>query len=518
MANFDLAFYFSLFRKRLPLALAVVALAGFIGVLVTYSLPPVYRATAKLLVESPQIPIALAKSTVPTEVSEQFQIIQEDVLSRESLLALADRFAIYRDRAAMGDLDVAEDMRGRIVIEPVQAQGPGNAAVYNISFDARAPDLAANVTNELVSMILRKDVELRTSRAADTAKFFTQETQRLDVALKALDSQILQFKNEHIDALPDSLDFRRGQQTAQQQTLLLLTQEEATLRRRQSDLASNRLLPGSLAASPEERSLDELRGSLFTQLAVFSESSPVIRSLRARISSLEAQIRGDKTAASDEEANSSRPALSSADLELASISDRLKVIAEQKAAIAKSNDELTASILATPTNETALNAMVRNENNIQEQYNSAVTRLAEASTGEQIELRLKGERLSLIESAVPPQAPVSPKFKVLLGATGALSLLLGAAVLAVPELLNKSIRRPVELINRLDIRPMITVPYITTAGERHKRRLTSMAVFVAILAAIPLLLLGLHTYVPPVNAFMGKTLGGIATSEGNSNG
>src|SRR5690606_38155425 len=91
LSNIDFRFYLWLFLRRLPLFLTVVVLVAGLGIALTLLWPPSYQATAKILVESPQIPADLAKSTVPTSAAEQFQIIQEDVLSRESLLSLADR-------------------------------------------------------------------------------------------------------------------------------------------------------------------------------------------------------------------------------------------------------------------------------------------------------------------------------------------------------------------------------------------------------------------------------------------
>ena len=46
--------------------------------------------------------------------------------------------------------------------------------------------------------------------------------------------------------------------------------------------------------------------------------------------------------------------------------------------------------------------MVRGRDNIQAQYNLAVSKLSEAATGEQIELSAKGSRFTLVEPATPP--------------------------------------------------------------------------------------------------------------------
>ncbi|RZJ83621.1 MAG: lipopolysaccharide biosynthesis protein, partial [Massilia sp.] len=276
LSKIDFGFYLALFWRRLPLFLAVVTVSGAALVALTLLWPPSYQATAKVLVESPQIPADLAKSTVPTSAGEQFQIIQQDVLSRESLLALADQFEIYANHPELSRTDKFDDMSRRvgIVATPVDTGAGAAATVFSISFKADNPGTAADLVNELVTMILNKDVQLRTARATDTVAFFTKETQRLDTQLRELDRRTLSFKNEHINALPESIDFRREQQIAQQQRLLNLDLEETALKKRRADLLSRRLEISDRPLTPEEQGVQSLRQALAQQQALFAEDSP----------------------------------------------------------------------------------------------------------------------------------------------------------------------------------------------------------------------------------------------------
>jgi succinoglycan biosynthesis transport protein ExoP len=503
LSNIDFGFYFALFRRRLPLFLAVAVLVASVGIVVTLVWPPSYVATAKILVESPQIPTELAKSTVPTGAAERFQIIQEDVLSRTNVTALAEQFGIFADQPGMSKADIADDMLRRLRVDPVPVQfGGGAATVFHISFSAGDPKVAADLVNVLVGMILNKDVQLRTGRAQDTVAFFDQETERLDAQLRELDSRMLSFKNQNINALPDSLDFRRNQQTAQQQRLLALTQQEASLRKRQSDLRVRPLAPGlAAAATPEEQNLQALRQSLAQQQNMFAEDSPTITALRKRIADAEASIIGQGQGAEGADGP-----LNARDFELADIADQLAMIEEERASINQSIKDLGASISATPANETALNSLMRDHQNLQAQYDAAIARLADASTGQQIELLLKGERLSVIEQAVPPQTAESPRRKVLLLASVLGALVMGLVAVIIPEFFNHRIRRPQELVSRLGIVPYITVPYV----EVKPLRRTRLALQVFMVLAIPALLLAIGT--SPVNHFVDQAPTGLVAS------
>ena len=368
MGTIDLRFYLAIFRRHIWRFVAVSLGVASVGLALMLILPPSYRATAKILVESAEIPSDLARSTVATSAMEQFQVIWEDVFSRPNVLALADQFNLYDRGLNLSSAAIFDDIFSRTNVDPLHLQGASNspaATVFQVSFTANQPDVAAEVVNYLVSRILEKDKDLRTARANDTVSFFEREVARLDAELKVVDQTTLRFKNDNVDALPDSLEFRRSQQSSFDQRLLLLTQEEASLRRRLSDL--QRFEPTSLGdqSSAEATALMQLRNRLDEQLAVFSESSPTIRSLRQRIEALEAQIRTNLAAA--EEGNPAAPR-SEIQIDIAAIQDRLAAISQERNAIEGALVELRRSILATPGNETTLNSLLRNAQNLQAQY------------------------------------------------------------------------------------------------------------------------------------------------------
>ncbi|MHA6731503.1 GumC family protein [Devosia sp. A369] len=465
MLDLDFRFYFALFRRKLPVFLTVLALVSTAFVAAIVFWPVSYQATARILVESPQIPTDLAKSTVPTGAAEQFQIIQEDVLSRQSLLDLAERFGLDAGTPQRTDTEIVADMLARLGISPMPI-GTGNGAtatVFEISFKADHPSTAAEVVNDLVAMILKKDVALRTRRAQETVTFFNKETARLNAALRIVEGNILRFKNANINALPDSIEFRRTQQTNQQSRLLVLAQEKAGLNRQQLELQSRPLGVIVNPATPDEQTLTSLRQLLAQQRATFTETSPTIVALRSRIETLEKSLMATNQGAGiDTAGDGARQSPAMFDIRV-----RLEEIEDERVQLNQSLAALTASIEATPGIETALNSLQRDHQNLQAQYDMTVSRLAEASTGQQIELLLKGERLSLIESAVPPQKAQGPGQRVLLLGSALGAFVLALAVVVVPELLSKHIRRPAELVSRLQIVPFVTVPYIDRPARGH---------------------------------------------------
>lgn len=518
MRDVDVRFYISILWRRMPYLLAITISALAIAVLVARILPPVYRASAKILVEAPQIPTDLARSTVPTNAVDQFQIIQQQITTREYLLALADKFDLYGNNLSGDKLtgdkelsseDVVKDMRSRITFEQLERLSANTgASIFDVSFEAGEPVLAAKTVNELVAMILRSNQRQRTDRAGDTLRFFDREVARLGSDLNRLEADLLKFKSENKDTLPESLDFRRQQQISQQERLILLEREESALRSRRSSLmdayATGTPSTGGGPVTPEQQMLQDLNRALAEQLAIFSEKSSNIIALRARIASLQRGLLSSQAT----DTSASKKALSGLDLQLSDVDQRLEVISQEKASITQNIAELTQSIVATPASETALNSLERNRLNVQTQYNAAIARRAEALIGEQIELRSDGGRLSLLESASPPQSPISPNRRRIVAMGGAAGIGLSLALVVLLEILNRTVRRPSELTQLLQYQPLATIPHVPTPAELRaasRRRGMARGMAAALVAAgIPGTLATIHYYYSPLDLVIQK--------------
>ncbi len=497
MNDLDIRYYVSILLRRLPLFVAIVSVTTLCGLAMAYLMPPVYRASAKVLVEAPQIPEEMARPTVLTSAVEQLQIIEQEITTRENLLALASRLDIYGPRlATLTESEIVDNLRARTEVRQLQLDTPPGgrgATIFGVSFDARDPELPAKVVNELVAFMLDKNRGLRIAKAEDTMRFFTREVMRLSGELTRLEGEVLEFRNAHKEALADSIDFRRMQQSNQQERLLLLEREEAALRVRRSNLVAMYETTGQVATagplSMEQQMLQDLKRALAEQLSIFSEKSPNVMVLRARIDALQDanQQSPDKAAGPSE-----------LTLQLSEIDERLGFIAREKSAIDRNLGALTVSIDATPGNESRLNALQRSRENIQSQYNTAVAKLAEASTGEQIELGSRGGRFTVVEEARPPETAVSPNRRRIAGAGLAIGLALGLGTIVLLELTNRTVRRPKELADLLQTPPLGTIPYIWRDGEKAAINARLGMGFAAAVAAVVLLALATQHYRQPL--------------------
>lgn len=516
MGNIDLDLYILLLRRKLVLAGFIVLTALCISVAIAFLLPPVYVATAKILVQAAQIPSTLARSTVSTSAIQQFQILRQQITARESLIALARRNRIYGAASPMpGDDEIVRDLLQRITFDQVAIDTPDpgqGAAIYAVSFSAASSELAARIANELSSMILVNSQSQRTDRAGRTLSFFDQRVSDLSTQLKRIEDQILAFKNAHRNSLPESLEFRRSHQSSLQERLMSLEREEADLRLRKYALIAAAVgtgnLPGSVTLSPEQQMLSDLNRALGQQLTLFREDSPNVVALRARIARLQRDMIKTPSSAAEDRDQDTVPRFG-LDLQLKEIDERLQAIAGEKTRTAASIAVLARSIEATPASETAFDALMRRRENIQTQYNSAIAGRAEALTGAQIELRSDGARFSLLEGAAPPQRPFSPRKKRIVAVGGLAGLGSAIALIVLIEMFNKTIRRPKDVMALLQAQPLGVVPLIRTRREVLRTRMKHRFAAAAGILALPVSAAVLHYYYMPLPLLFTKLSAGL---------
>lgn len=515
----DFKFYLAVFWRRFPYFLILLCLGTAVGLTVALTQPPIYVAEARLVVESEQIPDDLAASTVRTDASEQLQIIQQRISTRDNLLEMANQLGVYEDAEAEGTRltpsEKVEDLRERINIVTSGGSvigGRTTAIIVTVSFDSRSPEMAAAFTNEIVTLILQENIEMRTTVSGQTLDFFAQETEQLEQELSQMRAEILAFQEANLEALPDSLEFRRTQQAAAQERLLELEREKTQLRDRRDRLVElfeqtgEIGLVGLVARTAEEAELQELEDELTRASAVLSADNPRIGVLRAQISALERIVAAQQAAEGTTGINEEGAPLTPFELQLADLEGQIAFIDEQKALINETLEILATSIAATPGNALTLATLERNFDNLRAQYDRAVQNRATAEVGDTIEALSKGQRITVIEQAIPPTRPSRPNRRRIAVMGVAAGLGMGLGLIALLELLNNAVRRPVDIVEGLRITPIMTVPYLRTRGQIWRRRLIVLVAIVAVLVGVPAALWYVDTNIRPLQPIFEQIL------------
>jgi hypothetical protein len=74
------------------------------------------------------------------------------------------------------------------------------------------------------------------------------------------------------------------------------------------------------------------------------------------------------------------------------------------------------------------------------------------------------------------------------------------------ELMNRTIRRPVDLIRGIGVQPLVTIPYLETTQVRRRRRAFITIIIVGLAIAVPVALWAVHVFFMPLDLFVDKVL------------
>lgn len=517
----DLKFYVYLIRRRfihflLPLLLTLAA-----GTAIVFSLPKIYSSSAKILVESQQIPENLVKATVTTLATERVQVIQTRVLTRENLLKLIDKFDLFANRKDLSKSEIVDLMRSRITFTMLDLgigqKKPGKkddrlTVAFSISFDYEQPAAAAKVANELVTIVLEEDIRNRKDAASESTKFLSQESEKMLADLASLDASISEFKIKNSDLLPEKLEFNMAQMERLEKSIDELDKSKATsedaVRQLELEASSKRagVTPaanGKLPTGGLQQEMDALQAKFAQQSAVFSANHPDMRSLQRQISALQKKMDAEKAAAANApplQAND--PNLS---LELRLMAEKissLKLAIEQNSkrrqTVVEGVENLRKVIASTPSVGATLDGMMRKRSALQASSDDIANKLAQAKMGERLEAELHAERFEVIEAPIVPTEPASPKRAQLLLLVAGAALGLGGATSFAAEYFDGAIRRAEAITQNSKLRLLVSIPYIQTRIESRRDRgkmilyiLLALLCLIAVLSAVHFLYLPL---------------------------
>lgn len=534
-AQYEMTFrdYLSILRRRRVHLAVAFALIFLVAATVAVVLPPTYRSTGTILVESQQIPDDFIRSTVTSYADERIAVIRQRVLTRSNLLRIIEKHNVFGDRGnALVDSDLLDKMRESVSLELIgaeQAKGGKTTIAFKLSYDHKNPDIAYRVANELVTLFLDENVKTRTARAAETTEFLTQEANRLKADLETLETSIAKYKQQYGNALPENMQMHlsllervesgiqnldREYKNLQGERRLLdiqLTATRAGLDNAQAGSGAVELNPALqlsklkteyarlsgiyrenhpdlLALKRQIDSLSDAAGDggaqdaklagLKTEYAklsgVYRENHPDLLALKRQIDSLESEkAAGGAKATLPGGANPTQirdVAIAKIEAAIASAEARMISLELQKKSLLAKRDGLDRMIAQTPQVERGMFSLLRDYESAKSKYEEVRDKEMNARLSENLEEEKKAERFSLIEPPLLPDKPIEPNRGKLVAMGFFLALAGSGGMVMALESLNPRVRGARALAALTGKPPLVAIPYVTTRNELVKRR------------------------------------------------
>jgi len=295
--------HFAGFKRHLKLAAAAFTVIMTFGIGFAISLPDVYRASGFLLIEAPEIPAEIIRSTVTTYTTRQLTTLNEKILTISNLIRIIEEFDLYEDERRNTPVELlAGTMRSNISIEiqsrdSVSPSGLPQPYVvgFSVSFEDEHPEATKLVVDDLVTMYLEENIKARSEQTAETADFLEGEIVQLENEIGRLEGELAEFKVENAERLPSLGTLNLQMMNRIDQQLMNIERELTAIEGNRISIKAQmatvdpsvpvRLPDGSYVLSP----MDQLK-ALQTQLSLYnsrySDDHPDVIATRRDIASI----------------------------------------------------------------------------------------------------------------------------------------------------------------------------------------------------------------------------------------
>lgn len=503
-------------RRILYFLLPAIVLAP-LGVITVLLLPAKFTAEGTILVESQQIPTEFVRSTINAYAQERIQTIRQRVMTRNRLLGVADEYELFPRALGLSESERVALMRDRLDVELITTSANrgvnrDGTIAFTVAYTDRDPDKSFLVANKFMTLFLDEDVRTRTTGASNTTEFFEREATRLRESVATLENRIAQYKSDNANALPEHLNMHLNM-LERAQANLVTAQSSVTQLEEERRFLESQLFSGTGGDNALSTELAVLESELARLRATYRDTYPEIIAKRDEIASIRRRIapssaitslrKGlsdaeealaaqenaetlDDAAIAEAEENviTARTALSDKIAEemrkgttdvtgiqlegrLAVIDNRIRTTNKQITTIEQQIADLETRIGRTPEVERGLTSLTRDHENLFTEYQEVIAKQQDAQLAENLEENQQAEKFSILEPALRPEQPSSPDRPKLILAALFGSLMIGAGVALIVELLSAKIRGRSHIASILDGQPIAVIPYIHSENEKR---------------------------------------------------
>jgi len=437
-------------RKWWVIACSLLGIIGSVAAVLL--IPPSYRSTAVLLVESAQLPKDVLNVSDEDLVERRLASILQQITARPDLVELIEKHGLYSDERKAGSLSsVIKEMRDSISLKPTQSslsaqRGQSTAIAFELAFEYEDPTAAQAVAQDLMDRVLRLDARGNSEQAENTVQFLTDQATSLHTQMGDLQSQIAGINAANGNVLAGNMNyFGGGTASYDVQIASLQRDNQSLLQQRELALSSDNRDPIVLAA--EQR--------LAAARAVYAETHPDVIVAKQQLK--EARELASK--------NVARVPVDAIDKQIAFNGEQ---IAALRAAKVQEESRISSQMSAqarAPLVKQQLEQLQGRLSLLNSQYEKVEEKLLAARAGVRAEDERMAERLSVVDPPVIPEEPSWPDRLLLLAGGIGGGIGLGFVLAFAIELMLRPIRDPAALEAIAGAEPIGLIPIIETPQQ-----------------------------------------------------
>ena len=487
--------YLSVMRRHPANLIGIFVAVLLFSLIATFTIPRTYQSTGTIMIQGQNVPESVVPTQVQVNVDERINNIKQRVLTRESLLKIANKYNIFSgsDRFLPSTV-LIEKMRDKISVDLISVDtvggfSSGKATIaFNLSFQDKSPEIAFQVANDLVALFMNWNVTLQTESASDTTIFLTEVADKQKPEVERLNSLISAYKQQHANALPEMASMHMATLQTDEMNLNMVEQKYSAL---EAQLAGK-----SDDSTTTPTSLSALKTRLVGLSSIYNDSHPEIVALKSKIAALENE-NGAQNSASEKDEQASQPSRAK------SVNDKLEPLARQRQMLLERIAQNKAAIIQAPEVAQGLAVITSERDSAQKRYEEILSKLQSAQMAEKLKSENKSERFVLLEPPVVPDKPFKPKPAKIIVMGFFLAIASSGGMLMLLMSLDRQIRSADALEHVLGARPLAVIPYIVLPEEEASRKQKiKIAIIASGVGVILIALLLQFFYMPLTELFM----------------
>ena len=510
-------------RRKWWIVLPFVALSCA-ALLLTYMLPKVYVSEATVLIRPRDLSKDFVKDLISGTTEQRVSTIEQIVLSRTSLLKILTEFeADFPEyRSLDNDLKVAKfrrQIKTDFNIETQIGKEEIPLTFFRISYRNRVPALAQKITDKVTGLFIEQDNRVREAQVVGTTDFLADKVEKARVALAESDTKLKVLKSRRPGSLPEQLTTNLAMlNSAVDQKKLNLeardryATELANVNRDISNTPPKLIVPKANVVNKVVRNplLDDYIAARTALKAVVADgktaSHPDFTAATNRLEKIKSQIPPAELAALDNPVEA--PALVRDDevpnpayQALISQKDRLETELQLRERAVKSADieieKYNQRIQSAPQSEQDMAGAIRENSNLNTEYQELNGMLNKARLSESAESSQKGSQFVVVDPANYPIAPAKPAKPLIAGMGVMLSLLIGIAIAIAVDLANQKMWTLSDVENLVGAPVLVEIPEIITPADLktgHRKRKTHIALLAVASAVYGVCLYFVYTH------------------------
>ena len=522
----DIQRYLSVIRRRHVTFLVAVLFGWLVVWGISWVLPARYKSGTLILVEQPTMPKNYVEPNVNEDLQDRLQSITQQILSRTRLLLIIEKLHLYSDgREQITPDDEVELMRKDIGIELVRGSQNDRITAFRVSYSARNPHVAQEVTSELTDLFINENLKVRQQQSEDTTRFIEEQLENARAALVEQEGKVREFEGKHEGELPsqqasnlqilsglqaqlqneqDALNIAKQQRVYYQTLIDQYRTLQTTMRPRSASGA-----PTGLPAIDQE--LDRLKAKLADSSSHYTDRYPDLQSLKTQIAKTEKmrtdliagltkkddsgkQLNGSTVAVDGIDASQNSPVLqlqSQLQANQAEIASKEQGIASLNARVNAYQSRLNNG----PAREQELADLTRGYDQSKANYDDLLKKRNGSEMATSMEQMQQGERFRMLD---PPSLPIKPYFPDRMKMCGiglGVGLALGIVVVCGFEMMDDRLHTEREITTLLPVAIISEIPEILiTSEERSKKRRMALGWVISALVAVTILAGSVFSY------------------------